>query len=172
MKKALSGYIHHVFAFQTQSRLKYEQTEKKGLKKIFRNTSITLLSLFNEKWFCFKTFFMFDCQTRILHFAIWLLFLFLWFFSGSVGENTAWTKLKSELLYGIHGLWLRVSTFFILTEKKLHEGVVDYSTNRPLRWIPRVFTNNPSYLAYVTERNLVTLSLRFCSRDSPLRLPI
>ena len=41
-----------------------------------------------------------------------------------------------------------------------------------LRWLPRVFTNNPSYLAYVTERNLVTLSLRFCSRDSPLRLPI
>ena len=27
-------------------------------------------------------------------------------------------------------------------------------------------------VAYVTERNLVTLSLRFCSRDSPLRLPI
>ena len=41
-----------------------------------------------------------------------------------------------------------------------------------LRWLPRVFTNNASYLAYVTERNLVTLSLRFCSRDSPLRLPI
>ena len=41
-----------------------------------------------------------------------------------------------------------------------------------LRWLPRVFTNNPSYQAYVTEGNLVTLSLRFCSRDSPLRLPI
>ena len=40
-----------------------------------------------------------------------------------------------------------------------------------LRWLPRVFTNNPSYQAYVTEGNLVTLSLRFCSRDSPLRLP-
>ena len=44
--------------------------------------------------------------------------------------------------------------------------------NHPLRWLPRVFTNNASYQAYVTERNLVTLSLRFCSRDSPLRLPI
>ena len=41
-----------------------------------------------------------------------------------------------------------------------------------LRWLPRVFTNNASYLASVTERNLVTLSLRFCSRDSLLRLPI
>ena len=41
-----------------------------------------------------------------------------------------------------------------------------------LRWLPGVFTNNPSYLAYVTEGNLINLSLRFCSRDSPLRLPI
>ena len=28
------------------------------------------------------------------------------------------------------------------------------------------------YLAYVTEGYLVTLSLRFCSRNSPLRLPV
>ena len=41
-----------------------------------------------------------------------------------------------------------------------------------LRWLPRVFTKNPSYPAYVTEGNLVTFSLRFCSLDSPLRLPI
>ena len=27
------------------------------------------------------------------------------------------------------------------------------------RWLPRVFTNNPSYLEYVTEGILVTLSL-------------
>ena len=32
-----------------------------------------------------------------------------------------------------------------------------------LRRLPRVFTNDPSYLAYVTEGNLVTLSLLFCS---------
>ena len=38
--------------------------------------------------------------------------------------------------------------------------------------LPRVFTKNPSYPAYVTEGNLVTFSLRFCSLDSPLRLPI
>ena len=41
-----------------------------------------------------------------------------------------------------------------------------------LRWLPRVFTNNPSYLAYDTEGNLLTLPLRFGSRNSPLRLPI
>ena len=41
-----------------------------------------------------------------------------------------------------------------------------------LRWLPRVFTNNPSYLAYDTKGNLVTLSLRFGSRNSPLSLPM
>ena len=46
------------------------------------------------------------------------------------------------------------------------------STCSCLRWLPRVFTNNPSYQAYGTEGNQVTLSLRFCSRDLPLRLPI
>ena len=41
-----------------------------------------------------------------------------------------------------------------------------------LRWLPRVFSNNPSYLAYDTEGNVVTLSLRFGSRNSPLSLPM
>ena len=45
-------------------------------------------------------------------------------------------------------------------------------TGRILRWLPRVFTNNPSYLAYDAEGNLVTLSLRFGSRNSPLSLPM
>ena len=38
-----------------------------------------------------------------------------------------------------------------------------------VRWLPRVFTNNPSYLAYDAEWNLVTLSLRFGSRNSPCK---
>ena len=41
-----------------------------------------------------------------------------------------------------------------------------------LRWLPRVFTNNPSYLAYDTEGNPVTMSLRSGSRNSPLTLPL
>ena len=41
-----------------------------------------------------------------------------------------------------------------------------------LRWLPRVFTNNLSYLAYDTEGNRVPLSLRFGSRNSLLSLPI
>ena len=89
--------------------------QNKVLKKIFRNTSITLLSLL----------------------AIWLLFL-----SWSVGQNAAWIKLKSELFYGVHGLWFTsaICTFFILTEKKKHKGVVDYSTDSPLTHL-RLTTN-------------------------------
>ena len=59
-KKALGGYAYLVFAFQTRSRLKYKLKENKVFlkKKIFRSTSITLLSPFNEKCFCFQTFLM------------------------------------------------------------------------------------------------------------------
>ena len=66
--------------------------------------------------------------------------------------------------------------------KDLETKLSPYTTNNvyreifeefyDLRWLAIVFTNNPSYVAYVTERNVVTLSLRFCSRDSPLRLLI
>ena len=46
-------------------------------------------------------------------------FCFFWFLSRSVGQNAAWIKLKSELLYGVHSLWFTsVCTVFILTEKK------------------------------------------------------
>ena len=41
-----------------------------------------------------------------------------------------------------------------------------------LRWLPRVFTNNPSSLAYDAEGYLVALSLPFGSRNSPLSLPM
>ena len=55
-------------------------------------------------------------------------------------------------------------------KKCFYSSIITVETS--LRWLPRIFTNNLSYLAYVTEENLVTLSLQFCSRDSPLRLPI
>ena len=64
----------------------------------------------------------------------------------------------------------------ILTNQNIKIGCSEKSQKRlpflHLRWLPRVFTNNPSYLAYVTERDLVTLSLRFGSRNSPLSLPM
>ena len=60
---------------------------------------------------------------------------------------------------------------FLSTCRIILEGVP--VTNGPnVRWLPRVFTNNPSYLAYDTKGNLVTLSLRFGSRNSPIRLPM
>ena len=75
--------------------------------------------------------------------------------------------------------FLGVHIFKLSTRCKMFHSKITYPFPQKshecalkLRWLPRVFTNNPSYLAYVTERNLVTLSLRFCSRDSPLRLPI
>ena len=55
-------------------------------------------------------------------------------------------------------------------KKCFYSSIITMETS--LRWLPRIFTNNLCYLAYVTEGNLVTLSLRFCSRDSPLRLLI
>ena len=58
--------------------------------------------------------------------------------------------------------------YFTIFRDKLHSVNIQEDQSWALRWLPRVFTNNPSYLAYVTERNLVTLSLRFCSRDSPI----
>ena len=57
-------------------------------------------------------------------------FCFWWFLSWSVGGNPAWTKLKSELLYGAHGLWLRL--FAHSSHSWLHKGVFDYSADRPL----------------------------------------
>ena len=50
--------------------------------------------------------------------------------SWSVGENAAWTKLKSELLYGENGLWLH--PFAHSSHSWLHKGVFDYSADRPL----------------------------------------
>ena len=60
-----------------------------------------------------------------------------------------------------------------LTETMTHLNVqfklYSFLTHIALRWLPRVFTNNPSHLAYFTEGTLLTLSLRFCSQVSPRR---
>ena len=76
---------------------------------------------------------MFDCQSRILPFVIWLLFLVVSFL---VCGPKCRVKEAAEIRMALwlHGLWFTcVCTFFILTEKnKLHKEVVDYSTDRPL----------------------------------------
>ena len=54
-KNALSGVCSSSIRLPNAKPAKV-QTENKVLKKIFRNTSITLISPFNEKCFCLKTF--------------------------------------------------------------------------------------------------------------------
>ena len=95
---------------------KKQTKRKQGFKTdfSFHNTSITLLSPFNEKCFCFKTFLLSG-------------FCFYWFLSIGV-----WVKMPREwirIALWLHGLWLTsVCTFFILTKKKIHKKVVEYST--------------------------------------------
>ena len=77
---------------------------------------------------------MFDCQSRILQFVIWLLFLVVSFL---VCGSKCHVKEAAEIRMALwlHGLrFTSVCTFFIFTEKKnkLHKEVVDYSTDRPL----------------------------------------
>ena len=90
-KKALCGYVHLVFAFQTRSRLKYKQMENKVLKKILISTTLQSLYFLHlmKGAFASRHFSCFDCQSRILHFAIWLLFLLV-SFDWSVGQNAPW----------------------------------------------------------------------------------
>ena len=85
-KRLYVGYVLLVFAFQMQTK------KKQGFKIDFnfRYTSVTLLSPFNEKCFCFKTFLMFWLSVKnFVFFAIWLLFLLV-SFDWSVGQNAPW----------------------------------------------------------------------------------
>ena len=94
--------------------------------------------------------------------------------SSNVGDFSWIWILKGFILVQVEKE--NLSSYVHVLSKTSHREVSGRSravtSKGNLRWLPRVFTNNPSYLAYVRERNLVTLSLRFCSRDSPLRLPI
>ena len=88
--------------------------------------------------FASRHFWCFDCQSRILHFAIWLLFLLV-----SLISTGVFVKMPREwirIALWLHGLWLTsVCTFFILTEKKIHKKVVEYSTDRPSTHLRRKF---------------------------------
>ena len=58
--------------------------------------------------------FIFSQEFCILLFG----FCFFWFVSGSVGQNVAWIKLKSELLYGFMSSDLRLFAHFSSSPKK------------------------------------------------------
>ena len=118
-RRLYAGYVHLVFAFQMRSRLKYKQRENKVLKEILVSTTLQshyFLHLMKSA-FASRHFWCFDCQSRILHFAIWLLFFLV-----SLISTGVFVKMPREwirIALWLHGLWLTsVYTFFILTEKK------------------------------------------------------
>ena len=80
-----------------------------------------------EKCFCFKTFSYFGCQSIILDFAIWLLFLVL---SWSVGMPREWSWNQNCFMFTS---WLFVIETYVCLyilyphQKKIHKGVADYS---------------------------------------------
>ena len=81
--------------------------------------------------FVSKHFSCFYFQSRILHFAIWLLFLLVCFLES--GSKCRVNEAEIRIAFWFHVFWFTsVCTFFILTEKNCLKGVVDYSTDRPL----------------------------------------
>ena len=88
-KRLYVGYVLLVFAYQMQTK------KKQGFKIDFnfRYTSVTLLSPFNEKCFCFcfKTFLMFWLSVKNFAFS-YLAFVFSGFFNfdWSVRQNAPW----------------------------------------------------------------------------------
>ena len=106
--------------------------------------------------FASRHFWCFDCQSRILFFLLFG-FCFFWFLSIGV-----WVKMPREwirIALWLHGLWLTsVCTFFILTEKKIHKKVVEYSTDRPSTHLRRKF-NWFQLSAFLQEKKLNSLLL-------------
>ena len=106
--------------------------------------------------FASRHFPCFDCQSRILHFAIWLLFLLV-SFDWSVCQNAPWMNQNCFVVTWL--IWLTsVCTFFILTEKKIHKKVVEYSTDRPSTHLRRKF-NWFQLSTFLQEKKLNSLLL-------------
>ena len=70
------------------------------------------------------------------------------------------TMSKASWFYEKNNSSVRASRFLVNFISLTTTAAAKRSLNHSLRWLPRVFTNNASYIEYVTERNLVTLSLR------------
>ena len=87
--------------------------------------------------FASRHFWCFDCQSRILHFAIWLLFLLV-SFDWSVGQNAPWMNQNCFVV-----TWLMTYVCLHILhphrKKKIHKKVVEYSTDRPSTHLRRKF---------------------------------
>ena len=102
------------------------QTNRKQGFKLKRLRTITLLSPFNEKCFCLKTFFKFWLSVKNSAFAIWLLFLLVYFLE--CGSKCPVNGAKIRLLYGYMACDLRLFAHasYSYTEKKIHKRVVEW----------------------------------------------
>ena len=122
-----------------------------------------------EKCICFKTFLMFWLSVN--NFAFWLLFLVV---SWIVGIPREWSWNQNNLLLYVYmtcDLTLHLFAYFWSSPKKLHKGVVDYSTDRPLthlrlnqaRWLLADFpaTVTPSKLCADFKFNVNNLFIIF-----------
>ena len=107
---------------------KIQTKRKQGFKRdfSFHNTSITLLSPFNEKCFCFKTFLMFWLSVKNFAFC-YLAFVSSGFFRLVCGSKCPVNE--SELLCGYMAYDLRLFAHSSSSpKKKMHKKVVEYST--------------------------------------------
>ena len=158
MKTLHAGYVHLEFAFQMRSRLKYKQRENKVLKEILVSTTLQshyFLHLMKSA-FASRHFWCFDCQSRILHFAIWLLFLLV-SFDWCVGQNAPWMNQNCFVV-----TWLMTYVCLHILhphrKKKIHKKVVEYSTDRPSTHLRRKF-NWFQLSAFLQEKKLNSLLL-------------
>ena len=122
-----------------RSRLKYKQRKNKVLKEILISAppqSHYFLQLMKSA-FASRNFSCFDCQSRILHFAIWLLFLLV-SFDWCLGQNAPWMNQDCFVV-----TWLMTYVCLHILhphrKKNLHKKVVEYSTDRPSTHLRRKF---------------------------------
>ena len=91
-----------------------KQGFKKDLPKHFNHTTFSIkwkVLLFQNTFHVF----IFSQEFCILLFG----FCFFWFVSWRVGQNVAWMKLKSELLFGFMSSDLRLFAHFSSSPKKI-----------------------------------------------------
>ena len=166
-KRLYVGYVLLVFAFQMQTK------KKQGFKIDFnfRYTSVTLLSPFNEKCFCFcfKTFLMFWLSVKNFAFC-YLAFVSSGFFRLVCGSKCPVNE--SELLCGYMAYDLRLFTLSSSSPKrKIHKKVVEYSTDRPSTHLRRKF-NWFQLSAFLQEKKLNSLLLSANERSEFLQLAV
>ena len=130
----MAGYVHIVFPFQTRSRVEYKLTENKVLNWKDSAQSRYFLHLMKST-FVWRHFLCFDCQLRILLFAIWLLFLLVYFLE--CGSKCPVNEAKIRLLYGYMACDLRLfaHSSYSYTEQKYIKELWRGFRSKPARYL-------------------------------------